>query len=224
VGNPLQLAAAILALAFLIGTAWCQEHWGTYDVMTGNRSCGTAPRAIKQWAGTHQERRPTERPDLEAWVARNRDSINAQYTAPCQTPLHLAARFGRDDLAAVLLDAGADPNAGDKHGDRPLHLAAEYGHVLVATLLLRRGASLEATGSSNRTALHAAADGLSGTSDLEGRLQVATALIARGANVNAQMRGNGFTPLWYATTSRSTAIADLLRASGGRGDEGQRVQ
>jgi len=215
---------AAAAVAFLIGTAYCQEHWGTYDLMTGNRECGAAPKAIAQWSFTSLTRRPNEGAELEAWVARNRDSLDARYTAFCHTPLHIAARFGREDLAAILLSAGADPNARDKRGERPLHLAAEHGHPDVVRLLLRRGANLEAAGSMDRTALHAAADGLGDTSESDGRLQVASLLIERGANVNAQIRGNRFTPLRVAVGSRSTAIADLLRAHGGRDVESSRVQ
>jgi Ankyrin repeats (3 copies) len=215
---------AAAALAFLIGTAYCQEHWGTYDVMNANRSCGSPPRAIAQWATNYHTRRPEEGEQLEQWAARNRDSMGAWYTAWCQTPLHIAAKFGRDDLAAILLSAGADPNARDKRGDRPLHLAAEEGHPGVVRLLLRRGANLEANGSMDRTALHAAADGLGGTADANGRLQVASLLIERGADVNAQVRGSRFTALRVAVGSRSTAIADLLRAHGGRDVETSRVQ
>jgi hypothetical protein len=222
--GPLKYIAALLAVMFLVATAWCQEHWGTYDVMNANRSCGSPPKAIAQWATNDHTRRPGDGEALERWAAQNRDSIGGWYTAWCQTPLHIAARFGRDDLAAILLSAGADPNARDKHGDRPLHLAAEHGHPAVVRLLLRRGATLEATGSMDRTALHAAADGLAGTSGADGRLHVATLLLERGANVNAQIRGSRFTPLRVAVGSRSTAIADLLRAHGGRGVETSRVQ
>jgi len=215
---------AAAAVAFLIGTAYCQEHWGTYDVMNGNRACGSPPRAIAQWATNHHTRRPDEREQLEQWAATNRNSLGARYTAWCQTPLHIAARFGRDDLAAILLSAGADPNARDKRGDRPLHLAAQEGHPGVVRLLLRRGADLEAAGSMDRTALHAAAEGFPLNTETDGRLQVATLLIARGANVNAQTRGGRFTPLREAIGSGSTAIADLLRAHGGRDVESRHVQ
>jgi len=213
-----------LALVVTIGTTTCQKYWGLYDPLTNDRQCGTAPHAIAQWMSTYPVRRPVERSELETWVSRHRGTLESTYTARCQTPLHLAARFGRDDLAAILLDGGADPNARDKRGDRPLHLAAEYGHAAVTRLLLRRGASVDAPGSMDRTPLHAAASGLGGTQDEAGRLLVANALIERGADVNARERGSGFTPLRYATGSRSTTIEDRLRQSGGGAPKTGRVQ
>jgi hypothetical protein len=214
-----QVAAAIVAFAVVIGIGWCFENVGTIDLMTGNRSCGKAPRAIGDWSLTNRERRPEDRAGLVAWAAKNRDSVHTRYTAFCHTPLHIAARFGREDLAPVLLAAGADVNARDKHDDRPLHLAAEYGNADVVRVLLQRGADVNARGRMDRTPLHAAAEGLAGTQDVERRLQVARLLIARGANVNAKTRGGGFTPEWYAEGSRSRAIVDLLRASGSRGTD-----
>jgi hypothetical protein len=222
--EPGPLIAGAFALALSIGMAWCQKYWGNYDPLTNDRQCGTAPHAIAQWMSTYPIRRPVERSELETWVSRNRGSLEAKYTAQCQTALHLAARFGRDDLAALLLSGGADPNARDKRGDRPLHLAAGYGHPAVARLLLARGANLDAAGSMDRTPLHAAADGHAGTQPEAGRLLVANLLIARGADVNARARGSDFTPLRYATGSRSTTIADLLRENGGVKPETGRVQ
>ena len=214
-----QVAAAIVAFIVAISMGWCFENVGTIDLMTGDRTCGKEPRAIAAWASNHHTRRAEERPDLEAWAARHRGSLETKYNAFCQTPLHIAARFGREDLAPVLLAAGADVNSRDEHGDRPLHLAAEYGNAGVVRVLLQRGAEVDARGVMDRTPLHAAARGIIGASDDEGRLQAARLLIARGANVNAKTRGNGFTPEWYAESSRSAAIVELLRASGSRGTD-----
>lgn len=61
-------------------------------------------------------------------------------------PLHLAARHGHDDVAHVLLDAGAPPNPGTEDGlPTPLHLAAGGGHVAVVRTLLAHGADRHAT-------------------------------------------------------------------------------
>lgn len=40
-------------------------------------------------------------------------------------PLHLAAEHQRADIAALLLEAGADPNTPDQTGFTPLHLAVD---------------------------------------------------------------------------------------------------
>src|SRR5688500_7893012 len=106
-----QVVVAIVALAVVIGMGWCFENIGSIDLMTGNRACGTVPRPISAWQHRLPTRRPEERANFEAWVAGNRGSVQAWYTAFCRTPLHIAAEFGREDLAPVLLAAGADVNA-----------------------------------------------------------------------------------------------------------------
>ena len=40
------------------------------------------------------------------------------------TPLHLAASYGESDVAHLLLDEGARPDAGDEDGVAPIDLAA----------------------------------------------------------------------------------------------------
>jgi len=40
-----------------------------------------------------------------------------------ETPLHLAARYSRADVAKKLLDAGASPLAEDNSGRTPVHAA-----------------------------------------------------------------------------------------------------
>ena len=41
------------------------------------------------------------------------------------TPLMLAACWGREDCAALLLDLGADPTACDRHGRTALEMASD---------------------------------------------------------------------------------------------------
>jgi ankyrin repeat protein len=52
-----------------------------------------------------------------------------------ETPLHLAAAFGRKDAVELLLDHGADPSATDGDGRTPAELAAARGHQDVVRLL-----------------------------------------------------------------------------------------
>jgi ankyrin repeat protein len=55
-------------------------------------------------------------------------------------PLHAAATAGHAAIAALLLGAGADPNAEQSGQWTALHAAAEKGHAPVVRLLLERGA------------------------------------------------------------------------------------
>jgi len=72
------------------------------------------------------------------------------------TPLHYAAWKGHADLAALLLDAGADIGAHNTNGHwgtTPLHAAAHGNQTAVAALLIERGADIHALNPSGRTPL-----------------------------------------------------------------------
>ena len=89
----------------------------------------------------------------------------------------------------------------------------------MATILIARGASVNATTKFGRTPLHDAVSGLAGTSALEGRVEVARLLLARGADVNARERGSNRTPLDNALADSMNPdnrerMSQLLRAAG----------
>jgi ankyrin repeat protein len=56
------------------------------------------------------------------------------------TPLGTAAAFGVNDVAALLLERGADPTATADHGFTPLDAALENGNAELAELLRAHGA------------------------------------------------------------------------------------
>ncbi len=74
-------------------------------------------------------------------------------------PLHSAVAGNHDDIVAVLLAAGADPNATQRHDYTPLHGAAESGAAATVERLLAAGADLTATTADGRTAADLAAAG-----------------------------------------------------------------
>ncbi len=62
-----------------------------------------------------------------------------------------AAWYGQVDVAALLLDRGADVESKTKDALTALHYAARYGHLDVATLLLDRGADIESRTDAGKT-------------------------------------------------------------------------
>jgi ankyrin repeat protein len=203
------LSAAIMMARFFEG--------GDYrDPIRGTRHCGSPPPEIQSWSYTSRTWQADDRSGLEEWLEKRPGQINELFGAFCHSALHSAARFGREDLATLLITRGANVNAGtEPRAETPLHLAAQYGQAAVAKVLVDRGADVNAATRFGRTPLHEAASGLAGTSDLDGRIQVAKLLIARGANVNARESGSGRTPLDQITgTANQEPLATLLIGAG----------
>ena len=68
------------------------------------------------------------------------------------TALHFAAMFGKEAVAAQLLQAGASVSAVDNvYGLTPLHYAALNGKSSIANLLLQANASPTAVNKNGRT-------------------------------------------------------------------------
>ena len=67
-------------------------------------------------------------------------------TKDMYTALHIAAKEGQDEVAAVLLDHNATSTAATKRGFTPLHLAAKYGNIKVAKQLIQKDAPVDAQG------------------------------------------------------------------------------
>ena len=154
------------------------------------------------------------------------------------TPLMFAARSGDLESARTLLDAGARVNDAVAEYGTALVIAAASGHERLAILLLDRGADPNAADGNGITALHNAVQrgltSLVGTRfDDDYRVQppnlpeLAKALIARGANVNARIAANdprgpdgtpftmkGATPYFLAAVSGDAPLMRLFASSG----------
>ncbi|AKT43314.1 ankyrin repeat domain-containing protein [Chondromyces crocatus] len=72
-----------------------------------------------------------------------------------RTPLHQTA-FADAALAALLLDAGADPNIPDERGETPLFYAVEQENIALIKLLLARGARAGHANENGETVAHRA--------------------------------------------------------------------
>jgi uncharacterized protein len=87
------------------------------------------------------------------------------------TPLNSSASGRHADVARLLLDAGADPNAHQASGWTPLHSAAHNGDLELVELLLARGADPAVTNDDGATVLSMAEEG--GNADVVARVHAA---------------------------------------------------
>lgn len=122
------------------------------------------------------------------------------------TALHLAAFFGHPEIAALLLEAGADANALSKNAMslRPLHSAAATRQRTIVEMLLVYGADPNIGQQGGWTPLHAAAH--------HGDLETARLLLSKGASKDAK-NDEGKTPLDMALAGGHQAVAVLLRSA-----------
>jgi ankyrin repeat protein len=84
-------------------------------------------------------------------------------------PLHSAVAGGHGDVAALLIEAGADVNARQRHGWTPLHGAAQNGAIETVERLLAAGADPTARNDDGVSAAALAAG--AGHADLAARLR-----------------------------------------------------
>jgi uncharacterized protein len=168
----------------------------------------------------------------------------ADPSAPCtgrdgehsETPLHWAASSDDVDVAAALIDGGADIEAmlGSIAGGTPLTNAVGYGCWHVARLLVARGARVgtlweaAALGDRARVDELLAADPPPTAADVDeafwqachgGQRRMAEHLLARGADINATPGYSDRTPVQVAVQAgtQRQALAGWLRERGAEG-------
>ena len=123
------------------------------------------------------------------------------------TALHWAAERGNQDMAALLLAAGANPLSETRIGRyTPMHVAAKGGHAAVIRQLVAAKANVHALTTTGASPLHFAAAAGSGES--------IAILLDAGAGVNAREPQWGQTPLMFAAGSGRTEAVKLLLARG----------
>jgi ankyrin repeat protein len=149
--------------------------------------------------------------------------------------LHFAAEWGQEEVARMLLAAGAPPDGGGagryspeeeaadlrqygvpffREAYPPLHEAARRGYDGVVLLLLRSGAPINVHPRGQEAAFHAAARA--------GHETTVQLLLREGARPNVR-DSDQRTPLHYAADSGNMAVANALLAGGANVDPADRL-
>ncbi len=109
-------------------------------------------------------------------------------TKEAMTALFAAAGHGNIEIAKMLIEKGAEINAGNlSRGFTALYIAVENSHHDMVTFLIERGANINVQAEYGWTPLHRAI--------ANGDYSMVELLIEKGANVNAVGTGDDITPL-----------------------------
>lgn len=120
------------------------------------------------------------------------------------TALHLAAFFGKPEIARLLIDSGASVHTytTNDFANQPLHAAAAGRHVEVCRVLLAAGADVNATQHGGYTPLHEAAQ--------HGDVEMVELFLSAGADPTIAVADGG-TPADLAEAAGHPDVADRLR-------------
>lgn len=146
--------------------------------------------------------------DRVSWLLSQEPRLVNEFSSDGWTPLHLAAHFGRLDLASLLVSKGARVDAVARNGiaNQPLQAAVAGRRPELVRRLIAAGANLEHRSHGGFTAAHIAAE----NDDVE----VLEQLKAAGADLRVKTNG-GKTPADVAADGRHELARRWLE-SGGR--------
>ena len=139
-----------------------------------------------------------ENEKLLRFLLKNNANINIGTKQDGKTPLHIAATYGYQEMAIILLENGAEVNSRDDMLSTPLHNACLYSTTEMVDLLLSHGAEIDAKREMGATPLFYACSRLK---EDEEAMQIIRLLLACGADPNANCP-NSDLPLIHATLAQ----------------------
>ncbi len=142
--------------------------------------------------------------------------IDAKQERSGWTALIAAIRAGKTDVATLLLERGANPNAAGLTGYTPLMAATQQGNVALLRILLLRGANPNQATPKGLTPLMLAAGHPGGTQTEKNDLECVKILLRGGADPEKK-HTTGATALTVAEARHATQIAAYLRRVVGGG-------
>ena len=128
---------------------WGDQSWE--EMMIGFFSTVDPPTAdgVRDiWYATHSGDVQAVRDSLAAGA-----EINSRNPLGNSTPLVIASLFGHTEVAALLIEEGADLSIPSDTGATPLLIASFFGHRDIVKLLLAKGADVNAINKDGRTPL-----------------------------------------------------------------------
>jgi ankyrin repeat protein len=196
--NRRVVRAAMVAMLVVSALGGCAEH--TY--LTGTPPPSTV--GFQRYSGDWFAAARAGRTDILQALSDAHFPLETK-TPEGYTALILSAYDGHPGALKMLLSAGADPCAFDRHGNTALMGALFKGDTRIATMLIDTHCAIDQTNYAGETALSFAA--------LFGRLDMLPVLVAHGANPN-HLDARGATALQIAIEQRNLSAADALRRIG----------
>jgi len=145
--------------------------------------------------------------ELVKLLLENGAYVNAKTTRNRNTALQVATSKGRIDMVQVLLEYGADAKAKNRVGAEAIIVASDNSYSLeLVDMLLERGADINNVGQNGNTLLLYASRVRRG--------DYIQGLIDRGAEVNVQDTGRGYTPLINSVRYGNTEAVRVLLDNG----------
>lgn len=123
-------------------------------------------------------------------------NINGQFV--------MAARVGKVERVAALLEEGAKVNSRDRNGDSPLNMATSKGNLPLVNVLMNARADVNLANLSGVTPLMGAA--------FSGNVDIVRKLLAAGAKIEPLDRVKKNAATYAAGNGCTPCLAELLRA------------